>query len=199
MSLLSVCTAEFILQVRQLSAIEATSKRCTSSDKVLLKSSTMKTTKLTKRSQFFTCQSTLTSEITKSCTTSSQTQFSKLLLILQTPRARTRLRRFQILFSCVFQRMFSVSFATCSHKPLKISKEDPLREDIVSCFKRTPTPKLCKKRKTNKTRIPKIQVAKPEVTINLTIEMKMELTMRTNLKISTRMKNQRTSKVKKKT
>ena len=72
-SLLSACIVEFTLQVRLSSVIEAMLKKCISSDKVWLKFSTMKMTKLTRRSQFFTYQNTLTSEIIKSCTTLSPT------------------------------------------------------------------------------------------------------------------------------
>tara|TARA_B110000285_G_C15116859_1_gene614643 strand:- start:268 stop:534 length:267 start_codon:yes stop_codon:yes gene_type:complete len=85
-----------------------------------------------------------------------------------------------------------------SHKPLKTSREDLLKEDTDSCFKRTPTPKLCKKRKANKRMVPKIPEADLVVTMTLTT-VKKELTMRTSLKISILMKNQRTLKVKKKT
>jgi len=159
----------------------------------------MKTMRSTKRSQFFTCLNILTSEIIKSCITLSLIWFSKLLLTPQTTRAKIKLNNFPISSSCVSLKTFFVSFATCSHKPPKTSKDDPLREDIDSCFKRTPTPRSWKKRKINKKKVLKTLEVKPEVTINLIIVMKMELTMRTNLKISTLMKNQRTLKVKKKT
>jgi len=93
-----------------------------------------------------------------------------------------------------------VNSATCSHKPLKTSKEDPLREDTDSCFKRIPIPKLCKKRKINKreTQI-NLETVRPEVTINQITVEKKELITRTNLKISILMRSQRISKVKRKT
>lgn len=199
MSLSSACTAEFTLQARPSSVTEAMLKKCISSDKVQLKSLTMKTMKSTKRSQFFTYLNILTSEIIKSCTTLSPTQFSKLWPTLQTTRARIKLSNCQTSSSCVSLRTFYVSYAICSHKQLKTSRDVPLKEDIDSCFKRIPTPKSCRKRKTNKTRILRTQEAILVVMINLITETKMELTMRTNLKTSTRTKNQRTLRARRKT
>jgi hypothetical protein len=120
------------------------------------------------------------------------------LLILQTTRAKDKLNNFLILSSCVFLRMFFANFVIFSHRLQKTLREDLLKEDTDSCFKRIPTPKLCKRRKANKRMVPKISEVVLVVTMTPTT-VKKEQTMRTNSKISTLMKNQRTLKVKRKT
>ena len=192
MNLSSACIAESTLQAKLLSATRAMLRKCISSDRVLLKFSTMKMMRLKKRNQSCTCQNTLTLETIKFCTTWNLTWFSKHLLIHLIQLVHQN--NFQISFSCASQKLFYVTFAIYSHKQLKISSEDLWKEDIDSCSKRTPILELLKRKRMRKIARSKAQPHK----INLNMVKMQALKMKTSLKISTVMKNQKTSRVRKK-
>lgn len=139
MSWLLVCTAEFIRQANVLSATRVTSRKCTSSDRVLLKFSTTRTMKYPKRSQSYIFQNTRISVTIRFCTTWSQTLFSRLWPTRQRTIRKHCLNQCRISSSCVLVRMSWMIFVIFSHRLLRTSKEDHSREDTDSCNKRIQT------------------------------------------------------------
>jgi len=186
MSSLLLCTAEFTLQVKSLSLTRVMSRRCTSSDKVSSRYSTMKTMRSPRRSQFSTCQSSPISEITKSCPIWNPTLSSRLCLQTMRMIELEPPSQCQISFLCASQRMSFLNSVTCSHKLLKTSREDLSREDKDSCFKRTLIPRDMMTKWSWRRMLAQ----------TLSSRSKMALTMRCLLMSSTLMKSQRTLSLK---
>ena len=196
MNWLSACTAESIHQERLSSVIRVTLRKCTLSDKASLKCSTMRTTRSKRKSLFCTYQNILTSETIRSYTTWNQTWFSKLWPTLQIIKRQAHQNSFPTSFSCVSPRMSSVSFAIYSLRLLRTSSDGLLKEGTDLCCRRiTILGSLNPRRRILKVNF-KVQLP---MTPSHTWRMKKVPRTKMLLKTFTRMRNQRISKVKKKT
>jgi len=100
----------------------------------------------------------------------------------------------QISSSCALVRKFLLTFATCSLKQRKTSREDLLREDIDLCSRKTLTQEgMISSKKPRITRVRANQI------IHMVIIRLMEMVVRINLKISIQMKSLRTLRAKRRT
>ena len=157
----------------------------------------MKTTKSPKTPQSSTCQNTLTSATTRSSTTSSLTSFSKHSITSLTRGKLAHQNSCPISFSCALARSNLLSSVIFSHRLLRTSEEDHLREDRGSCSKRKPTLDLwVTNRRTE-------ELVQPPL-INIQVMLTPMLTTRTvktkkTSKTSWKTKSQRTLRVRKKT